>query len=139
MINVSCMERDFHREKIKFLMGWSEMTAYTKESQLKEDPVRLVKKSYVVGFFLSVLIAILAYYSATYINQYHLLSDLWIKGIQIFSVAIEAAAMFGVQGWERGIQTWERESKPEKLSQRLFKIFSATGFFLVIFSFQLIP
>ena len=96
--------------------------------------VKMVWLSYFKWFVVVVVLAVLASILAECVNVYFSFTALTIKIIQISSLVIESTAL-GVRG--HTILTWGGESPAEKLDGRLFMVFSALGFFLIIFSFQL--
>jgi hypothetical protein len=103
-------------------------------SQQKET-IRTVVYSYLKWFLAAAFLATIGASSAYYLNAFSPLSDFQVRMLQIFSPVLEAASL-GQCGYSY-IQTWGTSSPAEKLNQKLFTIFSAIGFFLITFAFQL--
>jgi hypothetical protein len=92
--------------------------------------------SYLKWFIGLTVLASLGSVLAFYVNAAAPLSGLVIRILQIFGVILEATSL-GQCG--PSIQTWGGISPAEKLDQKLFMVFSSTGFFFIVFSFQLEP
>ena len=110
------------------------MSTLTHEDH-KADQLHLVKKSYFVGFWGSILIVILGLSISFLFNEFYPLSNLSIGLFQAFSIVPGATALLGV----RDIHTWSGRSHAENLNQKLFKRFSLAGLFLPVMAFSLQP
>jgi hypothetical protein len=113
----------------------------SKTSALNEgkqaNPLLLVIKGYLIGFFGSTLAVTLGVLISNNINRFYPLEDQTVRLLQAFSVVPGSTALFGVQGWE--IQSFGGKTPAELLNRKLFIIFSAIGLFLPVMSFSLIP
>lgn len=112
------------------------MTATVNETK-QDDRLKLVKKSYWIGFLGSVIVVVCSLLAAFMINRFFSLNELTIHLMQAFSIVPGSAALFGVRGWD--IQTWEGNTPAELLNQKLFTGLSAIGLFLPVMAFSLIP
>lgn len=92
----------------------------------------LVKKSYLVGFFGSIIIVLLGLLTSFIINEFYPLGDTTISLLQAFSIVPGSAALFGVPGESR-----REPSAAEHLSRKLFTRFSIAGLFLPVMAFSL--
>ncbi len=99
------------------------------------NPILLVKKSYLVGFFGSIAIVILGLFSAYLINQFFSLDDTVIRILQAFSLVPGSAALFEVPGWD--LQTWDGGLPAEHLNKKLFIVFSLVGLYLPVVAFSI--
>jgi ABC-type sulfate transport system permease component len=113
------------------------MTATVNETTKQDDHLKLVKKSYWIGFLGSVIVVVCSLLAAFMINRFFPLNELTIHLMQAFSVVPGSAALFGVRGWD--IQTWGGNTPAELLNQKLFTRLSAIGLFLPVMAFSLIP
>jgi len=110
------------------------MSTLTREDH-KADQLNLVKKSYFIGFWGSILIVLFGLAASFIINEFYPLSNLSIGLLQGFSIVPGATALLGV----RDIHTWSGRSHAENLNQKLFKRFSLAGLFLPVMAFSLQP
>ena len=106
---------------------------------LKKDkpinPMLLVKKSYLAGFFGSIVVVILGLFAAQIINRYLSLDETMIRIFQAFSLVPGSAALFEVPGWD--LETWDGGLPAEQLNKKLFIVFSLVGLFLPVVAFSL--
>ena len=109
----------------------TEKTSLNIEQQKKINQVYI---SYLKWFIGSGCLAIMGTVAAYFLNIFYPLPGFLIKGLQIFSLVVEAASL-GQCGYN--IQTWGGISPAEKLNEKLFAGVSSIGFFLIIFSFKL--
>ena len=99
------------------------------------NPILLVKKSYLAGFFGSIAVVILGLFTASLINYFFSLGDTAIKVLQAFSLVPGSAALFEVPGWD--LETWDGGIPAEHLNKKLFICFSMVGLFLPVVAFSL--
>lgn len=114
------------------------MTAINSTTEVEfKTKIQLVKKSYLKGYAWGVAIALGGGAISGVINLFCPFSLFLIRLFQCLSVIPTAGALFGLCGWE--FQTWEGDTPPELLNQKLFRISSALGLLLPIIAFSLEP
>ncbi len=93
-----------------------------------------VLRSYGKWLALATTLAFLAYLSAEWTNTHYNLTEEFIRILQLIS-SILMISLLGQRGPE--IQTWGGNSPSEKLNRKLFIIFYASGYFILIYSMHI--
>lgn len=101
-----------------------------------QKTIRKINLTYLKGFLGAVILVFCAYFSAHWINHLNLLSTTTIEIIQLSSIVLAAAAIYGKKALSE-IFTPGAETKEEKHNDLLFNILASLGFFLTVLAFHL--
>lgn len=107
----------------------------TSQRDKQVNPMLLVKKSYLAGFFGSIAIVVLGLLTAHLLNRYFSFDNTAIRILQAFSLVPGSAALFEVPGWD--LETWDGGIPAEHLNKKLFIVFSLVGLYLPVVAFSL--
>ncbi|HSW73441.1 MAG TPA: hypothetical protein VLG44_08575 [Chlamydiales bacterium] len=92
---------------------------------------RKVLRSYLESMLGATILGLLALAAARYVNQLHIFSADMIEVMQVVSLIIGAAPLYGFKEGE------VKNSSTDKSYSQLFKVLSSFDFFLAVWAYQL--
>ena len=95
----------------------------------------IVMKGYLRAFVFCLILGSFALYVAECVNHHFYISHLILQLLRLASVIPAAAGVYGMRGWE--IQTWDGNTRHERLNKRISQILMGIGFVATVFTFGL--
>jgi len=123
----ACVKRRGYEEK--------EEIENVKEQESKRT--KEIRKSHVKSFLTVLVVSLLGFFLAEYVNSCFAFSLFQIRVFRLISVVVVAWAVLSKLSWE--IQSWGGESLPEQVNNYSFRLFYSLGIFMAVVSLFLEP